>query len=213
MSQLLKICSRHLKRSSYIPKIWETSSVTVFENRKCFNPHLCSQRNAFTVQGVHEPEYLEYLKPQIPFYELVNIQIKGYDFAILESYGSYLHRLSNKLGLNVVKYWCSPHTATKIETLVPESTVVEASYELNLYERNIQIKQISSRFVSLLVEIAHRSLPVGVQLSVHEHEYELHEKPRYIPDHELASYKEDLALLRNSKMADDDVTDTGKKKK
>lgn len=132
----------------------------------------------------------------------------------MDSYGSYLHRLSNRLGLVVVKYWCAPNTTTKIETLQHESNVVQYEYELNLYERNIQIEKISSRIMSLLVEVVHRSLPAGVQLSIHEHDHELHEKTRYITDYELLQYKKELKLLLDSKNDDDEeLTATGKKKK
>ncbi|KAH9516384.1 FEZ-like protein [Dermatophagoides farinae] len=172
-----------------------------------------TRASTFCLKGIHEPEYLDYLKPQIPFYNLINIQIKAHDFAVLESYGSYLHRLSNRLGLVVVKYWCAPNTTKKIETLQHESSVVQHEYELNLYERNIQIEKVSSRIMSLLVEVVHRSLPAGVQLSIHEHNHELHEKTRYITDHELLQYKKELKLLLDNKKEDEEELTSGKKKK
>lgn len=30
---------------------------------------------SFVIKGVHEPEYLDYLKPQIPYYNAINIQV------------------------------------------------------------------------------------------------------------------------------------------
>ena len=39
---------------------------------KYSQPRLAS---TFCLKGIHEPEYLEYLKPQIPFYNLINIQV------------------------------------------------------------------------------------------------------------------------------------------
>ncbi|KAI2805991.1 hypothetical protein RDWZM_009375 [Blomia tropicalis] len=165
---------------------------------------------SFAIKGVHEPEYLDYLRPQIPYYKLINIQIKGYDYAVLENYGSYLHRLSNKLGLKVSKFWCMPNTTKKIETLLPESSVVESTYELNLYERNIQIENISGRLMSLFVEVVHRSLPVGVYLSIHKHDERQHELSRYIEDHQLIEFKSELKMLLSHKQ--DDVEETTKKK-
>lgn len=39
--------------------------------------HLTKMRTYISpVKGVNEPEYLDYLTPQIPFYPLVNIQVK-----------------------------------------------------------------------------------------------------------------------------------------
>lgn len=31
--------------------------------------------SSFAIKGVHEPEYLDYLKPQIPYYNAINIQV------------------------------------------------------------------------------------------------------------------------------------------
>lgn len=81
---------------------------------------------------------------------------------------------------------------------------MNSTYELNLYERNIQIENISAVLMSLLVEIVHRSLPSGVYLSIHNHDYHLHEISRYIPDHELAGYKRELKMLLSNKKDDDD---------
>jgi large subunit ribosomal protein L48 len=41
--------------------------------------------------SVYEPEYLDSLKPDIPEYEEINVQIKGYDFAVLESFQKFVH--------------------------------------------------------------------------------------------------------------------------
>lgn len=122
--------------------------------------------------------------------------------------------MSNNLGLTVAKYWCQPNTTKKIETLKHESQVVESGYELHMYERNIQIEKISGRLTSMLVEIVHRSLPVGVFLSIHEHDHVLHEQTRYIPDHDLMNYKQELkqVLASRSPDLDEDEAPTKKKK-
>ena len=130
----------------------------------------------------------------------------------MESYGSYLHRLLNKLGVNVSNYWCAPNTTEKIETLKHESNVLESTYDLNLYERNVQIENLSSRLVSILVDLVGRSLPVGVQVSIHEHDEKVHETSRYIPNHDLAEFKRELAMLRSNKIDDIGVEEPPKKK-
>ena len=131
----------------------------------------------------------------------------------MESYGSYLHRLSNKLGLKVTKYWCAPNTTSKIETLKNESNVVDSTYQLNLYERNVQIQNISGRLASILVDIVSRSLPVGVELSIHEHDKQMHEISRYIPDLQLVEFRQELNLLLSNKTDDEEEEDPKKKKK
>ena len=90
--------------------------------------------------------------------------------------------------------------------------MVQGTYELHLYERNIQIQNISGRLTSMLVEIVHRSLPVGVYLSIHEHDDSLHEQPRYIPDHQLMSFKTELKQMLASKTSDEEEEVPKKKK-
>jgi len=143
---------------------------------------------------------------------LITTQIRGYDFAVLDSYGRYLHRLSNHLGLTVSKHWCAPSSTKKVEILKNESLVVETVNELHIYERNIQVQNISARLSSLLVDIVHRSLPVGVYLSIHQHDDTLHEKSRYIPDLLLAEYKEELKELMANKEFVTEPEDPKKKK-
>ncbi|KAF7495891.1 39S ribosomal protein L48 [Sarcoptes scabiei] len=176
----------------------------IFESRRSLNK--------FSLKGIHEPKYLDYLKPSIPYYELINIQIKAYDYALLESYASYIHKLSNRVGLSVTKFWCVSNQTFKIETLENESSVVDQTYELNLYERNLQIENISSKVMSLLVESLHRSLPAGIFLSIHQHDHESHEKNRYIPDLELVQHKTNLKLLLSSAKNDEIEEDVKKKK-
>ena len=40
-------------------------------------------------------------KPDL--YPLMNVQIKGYDFPVLESYQSYIHNLVENMGLDVTE--------------------------------------------------------------------------------------------------------------
>lgn len=133
----------------------------------------------------------------------INEQIRGYDFVVLESYASYLHKLMNKLGVKVVSFWCSPHMASKYDNLKRESDVSETTYYLDLFERNIQIENLSAKMTPLLIEIIYSSLPAGVRLSVHEHDYWIHEESRYIPDLQLAAFKAEFEELKGSKSLED----------
>lgn len=83
-------------------------------NRKVFQ----SQQRNF---DFYEPTYLEVnirydtlckrfqflghlfqaLKPKQPIYELVNVQIKGYDFPVLEKYQKFLNHMAESLSLEV----------------------------------------------------------------------------------------------------------------
>lgn len=41
------------------------------------------------------------MQPKYPVYKCINLQIKGFDFAILESYQRFLHRTADSLDLDV----------------------------------------------------------------------------------------------------------------
>lgn len=51
--------------------------------------------------SVYEPEYLDMLKPNVPEYEKINVQMKGYDFAILESFQKFVHSIANNMDIEV----------------------------------------------------------------------------------------------------------------
>lgn len=40
--------------------------------------------SSFALKGVHEPEYLDYLKPQIPYYNAINIQVILVDQVVIK---------------------------------------------------------------------------------------------------------------------------------
>lgn len=44
------------------------------------------------------------LKPQYPQYPNLNVQIKGYDYPILESYQRYLHNVAEYLDIDVADW-------------------------------------------------------------------------------------------------------------
>lgn len=39
--------------------------------------------------------------PEVPEYNLVNVQMKGYDFPVLERYGKWVHNTALHMGLDV----------------------------------------------------------------------------------------------------------------
>jgi len=50
--------------------------------------------------SLYEPDYLE-VRFKIPIMPKINIQIKGYDYPILESYQSFIHKLANIMEIDV----------------------------------------------------------------------------------------------------------------
>jgi len=142
-------------------------------------------KSSFHINGskskVFEPDYLDSAGLVPPTYPPINIQIKGYDFEILESFQSYIHNLAENIGVDVGDAWATPATTWKVHTYAEESTVVKETYTLQLYERNVQIVDVQTTDLPVLIDIIRKTLPEGVELSVHEHKEE-HREARFIPD-------------------------------
>lgn len=133
-----------------------------------------------------EPPYLDAVGPEVPEYNLVNVQMKGYDFTVLEHYGKWVHNTALNMGLDVEDGWATPCEKFHIQTLKPRSTKVEADYYLQVYERDVQLADLPATMAPLFIELIQAGLPEGVELSVHEHQHEYTEH-RFIPDLELRS--------------------------
>lgn len=145
---------------------------------------------------IYEPDYLSILGPQQPVYNLLNIQMKCYDFTVLEQYQKYVHKTATNMGLDVEDSWATPPETYQINSYKARSSVVDQSYKLNLYERNVQISDFPCSLTTIFFEVLHNSLPEGVQLSIHPHE-QVHDEVRYIPDVELIQLKTQLEDMQN----------------
>ncbi|KAF4524891.1 hypothetical protein B566_EDAN015547 [Ephemera danica] len=133
-------------------------------------------------------------KSQIPLYEVLNIQIKGYDYAILESHQKFVHMITTSMGLDVEDGWATPPQNFHIQKYKPQSTVVDGDYKLSIYERNIQVVDVPTTVFPILLSVLAASSPEGVTLNVHEHQPE-HEEIRYVPDLELKQLKTQLDTM------------------
>lgn len=130
-------------------------------------------------------------------YKLLNLQIKGYDYVVLEKYQGYLHKTMNKMSIQVVKSWSAPHQELKIETLGDKSTAVENSYTMKVYERNLQMKDALVTKLPLLIDIINMTSPPGVSFSIHRHSIEDEDKI-YFRDSVLEKLKEELKDLKDT---------------
>ncbi|XP_065356716.1 large ribosomal subunit protein mL48 [Calliphora vicina] len=145
--------------------------------------------------SVYEPDYLESLKPKFPQYESLNVQIKGYDYPILESYQRYLHSVAEYLDIDVADCYALPPQNMSVQRLKPNSTVVDSEYRLTVYERNIQLQDMDVPLYPMFLRIAQAALPEGVQLTVQEHTDECEER-RYVPDKDLLELKAELEKMQ-----------------
>lgn len=82
--------------------------------------------------------------PKFPVYETLNIQLRGYDYPILENYQKFVHKIADNMDIDVDDAWAVPGQTLNISTYKPQSEVVKSQYKLSVYERMIQIRQCSS---------------------------------------------------------------------
>ncbi|KAK8732516.1 hypothetical protein OTU49_006794, partial [Cherax quadricarinatus] len=141
-----------------------------------------------------EPPYLDAGGPEIPEYSLVNVQMKGYDFTVLEHYGKWVHNTALNMGLDVEDSWATPCQKLLIQNYKHKTAKVETEYNLQVYERTVQLADLTSVMAPLFIEVIQAGLPQGVKLTVQEHIPE-HTQVRYIPDLELRDLHKQLTDL------------------
>nr|CAG4637552.1 EOG090X0MUO [Ceriodaphnia reticulata]SVE73355.1 EOG090X0MUO [Ceriodaphnia reticulata] len=140
------------------------------------------------------PTWVFRMGPQVPLYEPLNVQIKSYDFTVLETFSSYIHKTAENMGIEVDDCWATPCKKFKIQTFKPNSTQVDNQYYLNQYERNVQIVDLPTTTAPIFFTIIQAALPEGVEMKVKPHE-DVDEELRYVPDLELKQLKSELDAL------------------
>ncbi|GFG39240.1 hypothetical protein Cfor_00716 [Coptotermes formosanus] len=153
-------------------------------------PTLVQQRS----NSIYEPDYLETGKSKIPLYNTLNIQLKGYDFPVLESYQGFVHHIGEIMGIEVADGWATPAQHLQVQRFKPQSTLVDTEYKMTVYERNVQVVDLPSTIGSIFFEVLQTALPEGLSMTVHEHKEE-HEEVRYVPDVQLLELKSQLEDL------------------
>lgn len=139
-----------------------------------------------------EPDYLDSAVPEIPAYPPINIQLRSYNFDILESYQSFVHHTAENMGIEVHETWATPAKSYKIATYIEGSTRVKSEIKLNMYERNVQLANLRTVDAPILIDTIRAALPQSVQLSLHEHQVEFQEA-RWIEDPFISSLREELS--------------------
>ena len=114
-----------------------------------------------TRNGTFEPSYLDMTKHMPKKYRPVNIQIKGHNFDILESYQSFVHNLVENIGLTCSDSWATAGNTILAKTYDANSTVIKDKCQVVTYERNVQVNDLRSIDAPLLIDILRRTLPEG----------------------------------------------------
>ena len=118
-------------------------------------------------RGTFEPDYLDSSGPVVPTYPPINIQIKGYNFDQLESCQSYIHKLSENMGVTVESAWATPAKTYSMNTFKEGGTLAKDSYVLNLYERNVQVTGLRSIDAPILID----TIRIGKKLYLYKHTF------------------------------------------
>ncbi|KOC64992.1 39S ribosomal protein L48, mitochondrial, partial [Habropoda laboriosa] len=153
---------------------------------------------ALRFYGIYEPPYLKQKELKIPNCPTLNIQIKGYKYPLLESYQSFIHKLAKALNVTVEDSFPFPHAEFKIKRFKRGTAVVDAEYQLKIYERDVQISNVSSIKYPIFIRLLEATLPEGVSLCIDQYDPVL-QKNRLIPNKELLDIKSDLNELLESK--------------
>lgn len=84
----------------------------------------------------------------MPLYDTLNIQIRGYDYPVLENFQKWIHNIVINCNVNVEDSWAIPHQDLQIITYKTNSEVINSQYKLKVYQRTVQITDINSLQVS-----------------------------------------------------------------
>ncbi|XP_018395600.1 PREDICTED: uncharacterized protein LOC108774086 [Cyphomyrmex costatus] len=149
----------------------------------------------FYTGSLYEPDYLETGKSKFPLLSTINVQIKGYDYPVLECYQSFIHKLADVIQIDIDNSWPLPPQEFTIQKYKTGTTTIVSEYYLKIYERNIQMSEVPSIKYSVLIRALEAALPQGVTLNINIYDPALEEK-RYIPDKELMDLKSTLDTLK-----------------
>uniref|UniRef100_A0A670Z2P4 Large ribosomal subunit protein mL48 n=1 Tax=Pseudonaja textilis TaxID=8673 RepID=A0A670Z2P4_PSETE len=101
-------------------------------------------------------------------YGTLNIVMTGYDVCLVEHYAQYVHRLCNKLSVNVVESYAMPTKTIELVLTGEHGSKVRVDGHLTSHQRVVQIKQLTATFSPIFLEIIQNNLPEGVHLLVKE---------------------------------------------
>ncbi|CAC5422063.1 MRPL48 [Mytilus coruscus] len=146
----------------------------------------CNYRVTSLSLGKWEPDGLNQ-PPEIPEYDELNIQIKGYDFPVLESYTTYVNKLAKTLGIETNSYPV-PGKAAKVELFYPESEKVEHNYNLTKYERVVQIENVPSTLLPIFIDAMKLNAAPGIEVTIKKPDL-VEEDDLYIPDEEMLAMR------------------------
>ncbi|CAL1527564.1 unnamed protein product [Lymnaea stagnalis] len=148
--------------------------------------------------GFWEPNDLK-LEPDVPEYKAIHIQVKGYDFPVLESYSKYIHQLVKNIFKLESDLWASPARSTEARTYHPRSSTINEKYSLIKYDRTVMVENVATTTVPILLHFIRKHCPEGVEVTVKEPNPE-DDEYRYVPDYDVLGLQAEKEALASGKL-------------
>ncbi|KAH9509322.1 hypothetical protein Btru_046772 [Bulinus truncatus] len=148
--------------------------------------------------GKWEPDNLK-LEPDVPEFSALHIRLKGYDYAVLESYLKYLHQAMESIFNLENDAWPSPARTSEARIFHTRSTVVKDKYNLRKYDRTVLIENVQTFRVPILLEYIRRNCPEGVEVALKEPSQE-EEEFRYVPDYDVIQLRSEKEAIAAGKL-------------
>jgi len=145
---------------------------------------------------LHEPDYIN-ARPEIPVYDTLNISLRGYDFAVLESFAKYVHSTVEKFDVGSNAFAVPARTST-VHSYRAHTTQPEHEYNLAKYERVVQVEDLSSTTAPILIQLLQANMPAGIQMSIKPVD-ETEDEFRFVPDLTLIELQSQISELDKAK--------------
>lgn len=136
-----------------------------------------------------EPPYLKHRGP--PIYKRLNVQFRGYDYIVIDSLVRAFLQQCRSLELDIGKRWSTPAKSARVALYHLGSMVTAADFNLNVYDRTVQLSSVSTLQLPILLNVVTTSLPAGVRIRVKSDE-PADEAERFVPDYELIELQKQL---------------------
>jgi len=146
--------------------------------------------------SLYEPDYIN-AKPEIPIYDTLNVHLHGYDFAVLESFAKYVHKSADLFDLDASMHPVPARTCTA-QSYRAGTSQVEQQYNLALYERVVQVDNLSSVTAPVFIQVLQANMPAGIQMTIKLVDEE-EDNFRYVPDLTLMELQTQIAELDKAK--------------
>ncbi|PAV60075.1 hypothetical protein WR25_19561 [Diploscapter pachys] len=131
---------------------------------------------------------------EYPEYNTINVRLQGFDYPPIERFQKYVHQIAKRFHFKVVQSYAVAAQTRNSVIFKPNSTVVNNEMNYSIYDRVVRLDGVAAPHLHLFVQLLQTHLPVGVTMTVKEHE-KTDENYRYIPDILLKQKQEELKSL------------------